>query len=48
MYPDLHYELRLKESKKEIARALTTCTCFDYRKSTVARVPQAFLDKINS
>lgn len=43
---DLHYELKLKYTEKEIAKVLTTCTCFDYKNSKVARVPQSFLDKL--
>jgi len=45
---DLHYALRLKNGKKEIARVLTTCTFFDYQNSKVVRVPKAFLDGISN
>lgn len=45
---DLHYELKLKDAKKEIAKVLTTCTCFDYKNSKVVKVHQTFLDSVNN
>lgn len=44
---DLHYELKLENSNREIARVVTTITFFDYNKSKVASIPQVFLDVIN-
>lgn len=43
---DLHYELSSQNTKKKIARALTTITFYDYKNSKVARVPQVFLNNI--
>lgn len=43
---DLHYELRSQNTKKEIARALTSVTFFDYKNSKVTRVPQIFLSTL--
>lgn len=45
---NLHYELKLKDTEKEIAKVLTTCTCFDYKNSKIARIPQGFLDATNN
>lgn len=44
---DLRYELRLRDSDREIAKALTTVTFFDYKKSKIVKIPQVFLDKIH-
>jgi acyl-CoA thioester hydrolase len=45
---DLHYELQLKNKEKNLARALTTCTFFDYKNSKVTRVPPVFLQALNN
>lgn len=44
---DLCYELKLKDTEKEVARVSTTCTFFDYKISKVVKVPQVFIDGIS-
>ncbi|MCW5584156.1 MAG: thioesterase family protein, partial [Gammaproteobacteria bacterium] len=43
---ELIYQIMIEEDKKEIARALTTMTFYDYKKSKVANIPQCFLSTI--
>lgn len=43
---DFIYALTVTHTAKEIAKAITTATFFDYKKSSVSRVPQIFLDAI--
>lgn len=43
---DFLYILNIKHTGIEIAKALTTATFFDYKKSKVVRVPKIFLEKI--
>lgn len=42
----LLYQAVIEENNKEIARALTTMTFYDYQKSKVAKIPQQFLSSI--
>lgn len=44
---DMVYQACDAEKNKEIGRALTTLTFYDYAKSSVARIPQEFLDALN-
>ncbi len=43
---ELIYQALLQDNNKEIARALTTMTFYDYKKSKVAKIPQSFLSNI--
>lgn len=45
---DSMYQVIASERNKEIARALTTLTFYDYRIRKVARIPKEFLSKIIS
>jgi acyl-CoA thioester hydrolase len=45
---DIHYELKLANSVKEIARVVTTITFFDYSKSKVVLIPEVFMSIINN
>lgn len=44
---DIHYELRSENSRKEIARVITTIAFFDYAKSKVVSIPDVFLEAVN-
>lgn len=41
------YQAKAAETNKEIAKALTTLSFFDYQKRKVAKIPQEFLLAIN-
>src|SRR6185437_3898512 len=43
---DFLYSLKLQNPCREIARAMTTVTFFDYKKSKIARIPNSFLEAI--
>lgn len=44
----LIYQAIVEESNKEIARALTTMTFYNYQKAKVAKIPQQFLSLVES
>lgn len=43
---DLIYQAIITETSKEIARAMTTITFYDYKKAKVSRIPPTFLSSI--
>jgi acyl-CoA thioester hydrolase len=43
---DLYYQLMLKESGKEVARAKTGIVCFDYDKRKVASAPAVLVNQL--
>lgn len=45
---DLVYHVIESEKNKDIAKALTTITFYDYQKRKVAKIPQAFLSEMTS
>lgn len=45
---DLHYELRLQQTQKEIAQAVTTIAFYDYSKLKVASIPKVFQEALSS
>lgn len=45
---DFMYTIKLKNINTEIAKAITTATFFDYKKSKVVKIPMIFLDLIKS
>lgn len=45
---DLVYQALDSDKKKDIAKALTTITFYDYQKQKVARIPQEFLSRLAS
>lgn len=40
---DLTYQIQLENQNKEVAKALTTITFYDYQKQKVAKIPSEFL-----
>ncbi len=45
---EITYQAVNGNTKKEIARGLTTMVFFDYKKRRVARIPQKFLSEVNA
>jgi acyl-CoA thioester hydrolase len=43
---DLYYQLTLKDSGKEVARAKTGIVCFDYNKRKVASAPTVLISQL--
>ena len=43
---ELLYQVTHHETKKEIARALTTITLYDYENAKIAKIPEEFLELI--
>lgn len=40
---DIQYQVKQRNTTKEIARAVTTMTCFDYQLQKVTKVPDLFI-----